>query len=235
MLMICGPNQMLTRDQVAQYMRNAGFPENAIPTGLAVAQAESSLESGNCNTSDPYGGSFGLWQINGAHFDSGETSKECAFDAQCATNFAYKLWQQNGWQPWGAYTNGSYKQYTNGGNQSGNEQPLSTTGKCPCPPNMIDIRDPNGTLIGCKDPNNPFGSYLCHATTIPSGTEQLQTILDAVGPWLQKPTRIIKLLFGVVLIGGAIFLLVSPQGQLLQQASKFSRQAGLSRLQGASA
>lgn len=236
---ICGPNQSLTNDQVAQYMRNAGFPESAIPTGLAVAMGESGLQSGNCNLSDPNGGSFGLWQINGAHFSSGASSQQCAFDPQCATNFAYQLWQQNGWQPWGAYTNGSYQQYLNpnfaptatGGNRPFTLATSTGSGGCTCDAGYSIATNGIGQQI-CKNNSFPFDARPCRERQVQDPLTQISNFLSVIGPWFTNPVRIIKLVFGIVLIAGAIFLLTSPQGELLQATQRFSKQAGFSRLGG---
>ena len=48
----------------------AGGPASAAPQAAAVASAESSGNPVNPNYTDPNGGSFGLWQINGVHASS---------------------------------------------------------------------------------------------------------------------------------------------------------------------
>ncbi len=45
--------------------------------------------------------------------------------------------------------------------------------------------------------------------------------------WINDPVRIIKLLFGILLIGGAIFLIASPQGQIAQGIMKGARKVGV--------
>lgn len=239
---ICGPNQSLTSDQVAQLMRNAGFPESVIPTGVAITEAESSWQTGNCNPNDPNGGSFGLWQINGIHFLSG-TTMQCAFDAQCSTNYAFQL--SNGgqdWNPWGTFTSGAYRQFL--GNTSGNTQvsPLAltttNTGKCPgpgekctCPAGYSVTTNGIGNPI-CKNNSFPFNAQSC-AECPASSTDPITAIgnffssIQQLTAWLSDPVRIIKLLFGILLLAGAIFLVASPQGQIAQSISKTARKAGI--------
>lgn len=235
---ICGPNQNLTSDQVATYMRNAGFPESSIPLGLAISRAESGWLSGNCNESDPNGGSFGLWQINGIHFLSG-TTLQCAFDPQCATNYAFQL--SNGgqnWTPWGAYTNGSYKQYMNGSSDNTQQTTSVSTGKCPgpndkctCPAGYSVIKNALGNPI-CRNNSFPFDSQSC-AECPTSSTDPIKAIgnfftsISQLTQWLSDPMRIIKLVFGILLIGGAIFLIASPQGQVAQSIMKSARRVGV--------
>ena len=109
----------LSTIEIAQGLRNAGFPEDLIPTMTAVTLAESSgnpyAHNPNRNTGD---NSYGLLQINmidgmgperRAEFGIG--SNEALFDP--ATNFraAKQIYDQQGIGAWGAYTNGSYKRF----------------------------------------------------------------------------------------------------------------------------
>lgn len=247
---ICGPNQSLTSDQVAQLMRNAGFPDNAIATGVAIAEAESSWQSGNCNPNDPNGGSFGLWQINGIHFLNG-TSLACAFDPQCSTNYAYQLsGGGQDWSPWGTYTSGAYQQYLNGNTVNNNNQfsldissgkgPGGCPGKgekCTCPPGYSQTTNSLGTPI-CKNDSFPFNTASCKEC--PGSSDPLTKIsnfldyfsqllhsLSSFSQWLSDPIRIIKLVFGILLIGGAIFLIASPQSQVARTITSTARRVGI--------
>jgi Lysozyme like domain len=106
---------ILSRQQIQQYAYNAGFRGAALNTIVAIAFAESGGNTTAYNPSDPYGGSFGLVQINGAHFSSGGTNQACADDPQCAMNYAFKLSNGGGnFLPWGTYTNGSWLHYLQG-------------------------------------------------------------------------------------------------------------------------
>lgn len=245
---ICGPNQVLNADQVAQLMRNAGFSEDQIPIGLAISFNESSWNTGNCNTSDPNGGSFGLWQINGIHFPN-STDIGCAFDPQCATNYAFFLsgggqdWSGPWTNSWNAYQNGQIalpngSTPTSGGNQ------LSTTittgkgpggcpgkgEKCTCPPGYSQTTNNLGTPI-CKNNSFPYNTASCKEC--PGSSDPLTKIsnfLDSIsqfGQWLGDPVRIIKLVSGLLLIGGAILLIASPQSQIAQGIKKTARKVGI--------
>ena len=105
----------LTPDQLSQYAANAGFSGFSKDIIVAIAQAESSGNTEAYNSNDPYGGSWGVLQINGAHFQSGTTTKACALNPQCAFKFAFGL-SKGGtdFSAWGTYTSGSYKQYMSG-------------------------------------------------------------------------------------------------------------------------
>ena len=95
------------------WISNGGAPSKA-PLAAAVAMAESSGDPNAFNGSDPAGGSFGLWQINGVHGD------QASFDPDTNAQAAIAISKNgNSWSPWGAYTNGSYQNYLDDG--GGNE------------------------------------------------------------------------------------------------------------------
>lgn len=74
----------------------------------AIAMAESHGSSTDVNPEWHKGcqGSIGLFQMACIHADS-EKLKDPAFN----TKVAYELWKEQGWSPWGAYQNGSYKDF----------------------------------------------------------------------------------------------------------------------------
>jgi hypothetical protein len=108
-----------TQAELAQYARGAGFPESEIDKIVAIAMGES---SGNPRAHNPDAStgdnSYGLMQINmlgqmGAdrRAQFGLSSNEELFDP--VTNFAAAktIYDSQGLGAWGAYTNGSYKDY----------------------------------------------------------------------------------------------------------------------------
>jgi len=134
---------VLTFDQAAQLAYNSGFRGNSLVAILAIAAAESGLDTNAKNLSDPFGGSFGILQLNGSHFHTGATNKACALDAQCSFNYAYGL-SGNGtnFQPWGAYTgpsgsgsSGPWRQFISAAKaalKNINTKSASNTGNDPC-------------------------------------------------------------------------------------------------------
>jgi hypothetical protein len=85
------------------------FPENW-QVAYAVAMAESQLNPMATNWKDSHKGckgSFGIFQIGCLH----ETDPEKLYDPQYNVMRAREIYEESGWQPWGAYTNGSYKKY----------------------------------------------------------------------------------------------------------------------------
>jgi murein DD-endopeptidase MepM/ murein hydrolase activator NlpD len=108
---------ILTISQAQAYAHQAGFSGNyQVDLGgspqqviVAIAMAESGLNTAAVNTKDPNGGSYGILQINGIHFH-GQTTKVCALNPLCAMQFGYSLYKAQGFQPWSTFTNGKYKQ-----------------------------------------------------------------------------------------------------------------------------
>jgi hypothetical protein len=103
---------VLTGIQVAQLIVDIGVPEPWQITALAVAWAESGLNTDATGTNPgPRPGTVasrdrGLWQINdAAHPD---VTDACAYDATCSSQAMMRI--SNGgtnWNPWTTYTNGS--------------------------------------------------------------------------------------------------------------------------------
>ena len=105
---------VLSLGQAATYAQQAGFSGQSLGTILAISEAESGLNTNAYNPNDPYGGSYGIVQINGAHFSAGGTTKACALDPACAYKYAYQLsGQGKNFTAWGSYTNGAYLRYIN--------------------------------------------------------------------------------------------------------------------------
>jgi hypothetical protein len=89
------------------------FPEEPA-IAVAVAMAESQLHPRATNAGDAHRtckGSFGIFQIGCVHGYNTDT----LYNVEANIKIARALYDDakartgNGWQPWGAYTNGSYK------------------------------------------------------------------------------------------------------------------------------
>jgi murein DD-endopeptidase MepM/ murein hydrolase activator NlpD len=125
------PPKYITVPQAESYASHAGF-SNVLVKGtsytqiqviVAIAVAESSLNIYAYNPLDPYGGSYGVLQINGVHFNNNLTIQD-AYNPQKAFNYAYQLSERGtNFNPWGTYTNGSWKQHIPIIQQSGSTLP----------------------------------------------------------------------------------------------------------------
>lgn len=85
------PSGVLSAEQVASYARGAGFPEDVIPTMVAIAFRESRFNPAAIN---PTSGACGLWQMYpcpGSH----------ALDPATNAAMAFAKYQAAGLSPWG--------------------------------------------------------------------------------------------------------------------------------------
>jgi hypothetical protein len=110
---------ILTVAQAQAYLEQAGFTGQGLQTMLAIWQAESNLDTTAVNPNDPNGGSFGVAQINGAHFGErwpgGIMTQLSAENPATAAAYSFYLSQGGtNFQPWGTFTDGRYQQYMNG-------------------------------------------------------------------------------------------------------------------------
>jgi len=98
----------IARNEIEQLIIET-FPEDPA-VALAVAKAESGLNSRAINAGDNHGsckGSYGIFQIGCVHGVSSETLYDPVYNIKKAR----KLYDERGWQPWGAYTSGAYKRH----------------------------------------------------------------------------------------------------------------------------
>ena len=85
------------------------FPEDS-NTAIAIAIAESHLNPEALNSKDSHKGctgSYGIFQIGCLH----EKDPSVLYDVEYNVKRAREIYDANGWQPWGAYTDGSYLAY----------------------------------------------------------------------------------------------------------------------------
>lgn len=97
----------LSPAQIGSAMRRAGWPEAAIPVGIAVAMAESGGNPNATNKNRNGSTDYGLFQINSIH-GSLVVGKNWSDPVENA-RMALKLYKDSGWKPWVAYNSGSYR------------------------------------------------------------------------------------------------------------------------------
>jgi hypothetical protein len=236
----------LSFDQTAQLAFNSGFRGSNLVTIVAIAAAESGLRSDAQNLSDPFGGSFGILQLNGSHFHTGNTSKSCALDPQCAFDYAWGLsGHGTNFVPWGAYTNGSYTKFlsqakTAASHITGETQVQGNTWCDIC--SMVPPIPGLGALAclicaGVATPEQQkqaaqlAAQKNLKAVDVAQGKVTCESIFGAGSPvcvYLNDPIRLVKIAVGLSLIGLAIFLLVTPEtypiaNQIGRTASKVGR------------
>lgn len=190
-------NQTLTISQLLAYAKQAGFTGSDMITIVAISLAESSGNTCSWNPNDPNGGSFGVLQINGAHFHSGATSQSCALDPQCSFTYGHSLFTSQGFKPWGTFTNGSYLQYM-GQVSSSSPSPVVPTSS-------------SNLGTGSLNPLQPI--------------QDLFSRLGPLWDWLSNPIRILKMVVGMLLVVGSILLLIAPD--IEQGVQKVAESTGI--------
>lgn len=111
------PNQRLSKAQITSLVRQAGFPEDVVPTMVGIAGGESSFNprahNPNASTGD---NSYGLFQINmlggmGPERRQlfGIKSNEELFDPIKNVKAAKAIYDRQGLGAWSVYTSGDYK------------------------------------------------------------------------------------------------------------------------------
>lgn len=115
-----GPaGKTMTKAQIEALATSVGFPSSVAPTVARIAMGESSGITNNYNGKGK-DDSYGLMQIN-MYGDLGParmkqfglTSKADLNDPTKNMQAAFKIWKEAGqsFEPWGAFTNGSYLNY----------------------------------------------------------------------------------------------------------------------------
>jgi hypothetical protein len=97
------------------WVKNGGPPSvESIAAAIALAESGGRNDNNNYNDSNGQGGtqtSWGLWQIsNGTHSMPVPNINDPNVNAQQAV----AKYRASGWQPWGTYTSGAYRQFLQG-------------------------------------------------------------------------------------------------------------------------
>lgn len=96
---------------VANVLREAGFPEEAIPTMMAIAKAESGWRPEAINTANRNGSvDRGLFQINSIH-QGNSWYPQNPFDPLQNAKAAFAVYQGQGLNAWSVYKSGKYKEF----------------------------------------------------------------------------------------------------------------------------
>lgn len=101
--------------------------------------------------------------------------------------------------------------------------------KCTCPAGYSETSNALGDPI-CKNNSFPFDAKPCAECGSTDPLAQITNFFNSIQEltkWLSDPMRMIKLVFGVLLIAGAIFLLINPESQMAMRVAKGARKVGI--------
>lgn len=79
-------------------------------TAIAIAKAESNLNCSAQNINKDKSVDLGLFQINSVHLKKGWKAAEL-LDCDKSIQYAYEIFESQGFNPWVAYKTGKYKKY----------------------------------------------------------------------------------------------------------------------------
>lgn len=106
---------VLSDREIAAYLKAAGFPQDQLGIGVAIALAESGGRTDALNTANRNGTwDAGLMQVNSIH----GYSREYLYNPKNNVAASYKIWVAAGrrWTPWATYNSGRYRVYLARGN-----------------------------------------------------------------------------------------------------------------------
>ena len=205
----------LSAAQIATAMRKAGWPESAIPIGVAIAFAESGGNPKAVNHANRNGSSdYGLFQINTVH---GSLLKQGDWrDPVDNAKMALKVYRDAGnkWTPWSTYNHGSYKKFYKPGVKYG----TAALTQASTDPNDSN----NGGLLGgiADGAGSTFGAGVSTAFTLGYIGDQafwrrfaiglLAVLLIIIGVWIVFRQPLSDVAKGLVN--------VTPQGRALTLA-----------------
>ena len=146
-------SQIVSKTQLAQLLRQAGFPEKDIPTMIGIAGGESRYRADAFNPDASTGDkSYGLFQINmlGAlgperRQQFGIKSNDQLFDPVTNVRAAKSVYDREGLGAWSVYKNNSYQDF------------LPTTAEIGDPRQVPPIQTPVDYPAGTITVNNYYG------------------------------------------------------------------------------
>jgi cell wall-associated NlpC family hydrolase len=107
---------VLSAREVAQLVKQAGFPSSDQATMVAIAHAESSYRVdavGGPNRNGTY--DYGVLQINSVHgYDTNRLRSDAAYNIKCGK----AIYDRQGLRAWSTYSSGSYQKYMNEARQA---------------------------------------------------------------------------------------------------------------------
>ena len=218
----------LSIQQAGDYAKQAGFTGVSLVLIVAIAEAESSLNTDAVNATDPNGGSFGVLQINGSHFGnhfgpngSLVMSQQVAIDPAASFVFAYEL-SQGGliFTDWGSFTDGHYARYVSSVATAlgSSVSPLTTTQRCKhgndCFLNVPGGCPTDSTCTQVDDNECPTSGYNLFAVSycFPNSDPNLKNA-QAASPSIGDIFRVVfdpKFLVGSFMILYAVYLVGKP-------------------------
>jgi len=206
---------VLNAAQVAQLVKQAGFPGHVHVEMVAIAKAESGFRTdaiGGPNKNQTY--DRGVWQINDVHrFDRNRLVRDSRYNAECAKN----IFDRQGLRAWSVYNSGAWRRHENEARQ-GVAQSSSVVGT---PDAAGGAAEPakSGVTYGPPGPQLTIagiGTPLAAAGVIPGPLQGLQLIgTDVTGDFSTVIIGTPKYSAGWNAVPHLNFTVADPEGGLL--------------------
>lgn len=207
----------LTPAQATADAKSAGFSGVGLTTIVAIAIAESGLQTDIRGHTDPR--DRGIVQINS--FWHPEVSDSCAFDPVCAFQQAYRISSGgSNFNEWNTFTSGAYKQYIG---QAGVNVATAKSGDCPWYCNIptgivgLTVQAPGADCSGCNKTTDvaPLNQVAAAVANPASAVDQglmsalLQPILSIL-PGIGIKIGVFLLALMLIIVG---FWIIAGSGQ----------------------
>jgi cell wall-associated NlpC family hydrolase len=212
----------LTAAQIAQLVKQAGFPQSVHVTMVAIALAES---GGRVEVVSPFNSNgtkdFGLFQINSVHhYNERDLVNDAAFNTRCAK----AIYDKQGLRAWSVYTNGKYEARMNEARQ-GVAQAASVTGNASVPSSGTVGQDTSKPSVTYGPPGPQIvvagvGTPLTAAEETTAPLRDLRIMGTSMqGDFAASVIGVTSFTSGIETIPNVTFTVADPEGELLYQAS----------------
>lgn len=212
----------LSAAQIAQLVKQAGFPQSVHVTMVAIALAES---GGRVEVINPFNSNgtkdYGLFQINSVH---GYTERDLTTDAAFNTRCAKAIYDRQGLRAWSVYNNGKYEAKMNEARQ-GVAQAAGVTGNASVPSTGSAEQDTSkpsvtygapGPQIVVAGPSTPLAA--AEETSAP--LRELQIMGTSLqGDFAASVIGVSTFNAGIETIPNISFTIADPEGELLHKAN----------------
>lgn len=212
----------LTAAQIAQLVKQAGFPQSVHVTMVAIALAES---GGRVEVVSPFNSNgtkdYGLFQINSVH---GYVARDLTSDAAFNTRCAKAIYDKQGLRAWSVYNNGKYEAKMNEARQ-GVAQSAGVTGNASVPATGTVEQDTSKPAVTYGPPGPQIviagpGAPLVAAEETSAPLKELKVMGTSLqGDFAASVIGVSTFSAGIEMIPHVTFTIADPEGDLLYQAS----------------
>lgn len=221
----------LNAAQIAQLVKQAGFPQSVHTQMVAIALAES---GGRVEVINPFNSNgtkdYGLFQINSVH---GYNERDLVSDAAFNTRCAKAIYDRQGLRAWSVYNNGKYEAKMNEARQ-GVAQAAGVTGNASVPASGTVDQDTSAPAV-TYGPPGPQIVIAGPAQPLVAAEETMAPLRDLKimgaslqGDFAASVIGVSSFGAGIETIPNISFTIADPEGNLLSNEAASLWQRGVS-------